>query len=215
MEREGEHRVEQHVSARGSAHDRLPGGQTYPIESVEIDGATWIVRTNGHAYTMRRASTETAPRCEVPAREQVFIDGYRIPPPRNVVTLDVAALSGRLGEPEWEKSEMCPVCNGNGRKSDSEPRCKCGYCECEYCEGVGRLVDLPAVRGALIDGLPVNCNLVACALALVGAGGPCRVWSDTTHQYVIVDGEGWRVVTMALSARDKTKTYEELLEGSS
>jgi hypothetical protein len=58
------------------------------------------------------------------------------------------------------------------------------------------------MRKARVLGRAFNLNLIACALHVARAEGPCEAWVNGKEGYLVVRGDRWRVVVMRLNTPD-------------
>lgn len=193
--------------------DVLPG-RSYVVRSATFSGQLYEFHENGFVVAARAVETTSAPVMFEDEHKFRTIEKWIVgPAPENGAQHDTGALIAFLGAPEWMTeipASKCVACKGTGVV---EHDCDCDHCDiddddCDVCDGGTEPTRLdPVVRRAVVGGLPLNGNFLACALSVVGAEGPCAIWSPDAY-LTIVAGEGWRAVVMGMKADAESAVWE-------
>lgn len=187
---------------------KLFGGNQYPVEDVTVDGVRWTVDTNGHAIIVTWATDESHPPMPNGLRRDVATSAIRFEFASDAAATNVDALHEFLGPAEFEKEADCPNCKATGIQNH---HCGCALCQideetCRDCDGEKRVTFIPEARAVRFgETMPVNANLVACALVVANAQGHCYVGRHD-HNSIAIMGNGWRIVIMGYNEPPKLTT---------
>lgn len=170
----------------------------YPFAGIVVGDAKWLVETDGCAMVAERGLDGPTPPESIAKRVEFY--GEIIRRATDGRTVDLATLRAFLGDPETSRVLDCDECKGTGRRPYSSESCTCECCQCEGCDGAGKNEVMPQDRRVVVEGVQVNANLVAVALAAVSKGTTARVLVDQNDRgkMLQVSGDGWCVVVMGM-----------------